>query len=87
LWEYLLSKAIPHHDELPDLMNVRDWTAKDISKLSAEDQQAWHKAQFEELEALKKCNVYELTDLPPGHKAIKNCWVFNLKSNGCKRPA
>jgi len=22
LWEYLLSKAISHHDELPDLMNV-----------------------------------------------------------------
>jgi len=22
LWEYLLSKAIPHHYELPDLMNV-----------------------------------------------------------------
>jgi len=22
LWEYLLSKTIPHHDEVPDLMNV-----------------------------------------------------------------
>jgi len=63
-------------------MNVRDWTTKDIGKLSAEDQQAWHKAQFEELEALKKRNVYELADLPPGCKAIKNCWVFDLKSNG-----
>jgi len=54
LWEYLLSKAIPHHDELPDPMNVQDWMTKDISKLSAKDQWAWHKAQFEELEALKK---------------------------------
>jgi len=53
LWEYLLSKAIPH-DEFPDPMNVQDWTSKDISKLSAKDQQAWCKAQFEELEALKK---------------------------------
>jgi len=86
LWEYLLSKAIiPHHDELPDLMNVRDWTTKDISKLSTEDQWAWCKAQFEELEALKKCNVYKLADLPPGHKAIKNCWGFDLKSDGCKK--
>jgi len=66
LWEYLLSKAISHHDELPDPMNVQDWTTKDISKLSAEDQRAWHKAQFEELEALKKRNIYELADLPPG---------------------
>jgi len=32
LWEYLLSKAIPHHDELPDPMNIQDWTTKDIGK-------------------------------------------------------
>jgi len=56
-----------------------------IGKPSAEDQQAWCKAQFEELEALKKHNVYELADLPPGCKAIKNRWVFNLKSNGHKK--
>jgi len=37
------------------------------------------------LEALKKHNVYELADLPPGHKAIKNCWVFDLKSDGHKK--
>ena len=87
MWEYLLSKAIPHYDELPDLMNVQDWMTKDISKLSAKDQCAWCKAQFEELEALKKCNVYELqvADLPPGHKAIKNRWVFDLKSDGQKK--
>jgi len=85
LWEYLLSKAIPHHNELPDPMNVRDWTTKDISKLSAKDQQAWCKAQFEELEALKKRNIYELADLPPGCKAIKNHWVFDLKSDGHKK--
>jgi len=47
-------------------MNVREWTHKDIGKLSAEDQRAWRKAQFEELEALKKRNVYELADLPHG---------------------
>jgi len=85
LWEYLLSKAIPHHNELPDPMNVQDWMAKDIGKLSAKDQWAWCKAQFEELEALKKHNVYELAHLPPGCKAIKNCWVFNLKSDGHKK--
>ena len=82
MWEYLLSKALPHHNELPDLMNVQDWTTKDISKPSAEDQWEWCKAQFEELEALKKHNVYKL---PPGHKAIKNHWVFDLKSDGCKK--
>jgi len=58
---------------------------KNISNLSAEDQWAWCKAQLEELEALKKHNVYKLADLPPGCKAIKNHWVFNLKSDGCKK--
>ena len=84
LWEYLLSKAISH-DESPDRMNVQDWTCKDINKLPADDQWAWSKAQLEELEALKKHNVYELADLPPGQKAVRNCWVFNLKSDGCKK--
>jgi len=37
------------------------------------------------LEALKKHNVYKLADLPPGHKAIKNHWVFDLKSDGRKK--
>ena len=41
---------------------------KVIGKLSAKDQWAWCKAQFEELEALKKCNVYELADLPSVHR-------------------
>jgi len=47
-------------------MYVCDWTDRDISKLLANQQQEWHKAQFEELEALKQQNVYEITDLPPG---------------------
>jgi len=58
---------------------------KYISKLSAEDQWAWCKAQFEKLEALKKRNIYKLADLPPGCKAIKNHWVFDLKSDGRKK--
>jgi len=81
-YTYLLGKAIPYDDGFPDPMYVRDWTTKDIGKLPADQQQEWHKAQFEELEALKKRNVYELTDLPPGRKAIKNRWVFDIKSDG-----
>ena len=65
-YNYLLSKAIPHHDEFPDPMYVRDWTRKDIGRLPADEQQAWRQAQFEELEALKKQNIYEFADLPPG---------------------
>ena len=82
LWEYLLSKAIPHFQALPDPTNVCGWTTKDIGKLPAKDQQAWCKAQFEELEAFKKCNVYKLADIPPSHKTIKNHWVFDSKFDG-----
>ena len=71
LWEYLLSKAIPHFQALPDPTNVCGWTTKDIEKLPAKDQQAWCKAQFEELEAFKKCNVYSLLIYPPAIRLSK----------------
>jgi hypothetical protein len=71
----LLSKAISAHDSLPDPSDVQDWTSKDLDCLPADQQKEWRQAQFEELEALNKQKVYELTDLPPGHKAIKNRWV------------
>ena len=81
----LLSKAISDHDSLPDPAYVRDWTAKDLDRLPADQQKEWRQAQFEELEALRKRNVYELTELPPGRKAIKNRWVFDIKSDGRKK--
>jgi len=68
----LLSKAISAHDSLPDPANIQDWTAKDLDRLPADQQKEWRQAQLEELEALNKQKVYELTDLPPGRKAIKN---------------
>ena len=81
----LLTKAIPYDDSLPDPANIRDWTARDLDRLPADQQKEWREAQFEELEALKKRNVYELTELPPGRKAIKNRWVFDIKSDGRKK--
>jgi len=81
----LLSKAISYHNNLPDPENVREWTDRDLDRLPADQQQEWRQAQFEELEALKKRNVYELTDLPPGRKAIKNRWTFNTKTDGRKK--
>ena len=81
----LLSKAISAHDSLPDPEYVRDWTSKDIDRLPADQQQEWRKAQFEELEALKRRNVFELTSLPPGRHTIKNRWTFDIKTDGRKR--
>lgn len=68
---YLISKAISD-GALPDSLDVCDWTIKDLNRLPADEKQAWTKAQLEELEALNRHNVYELADLPPGRKVIKN---------------
>jgi len=57
--------------------------AKDLDHLPADQQKEWQQAQFEELEALNKRKVYKLTDLPSSRKAIKNRWVFDIKSDGC----
>ena len=82
---YLLAKAIPPHDKLPNNINVRDWTFHDILQLPAAEQKEWKNACHEELESLRKRNVFELVKLPPGRKAIKNRWVFDIKSDGRKK--
>jgi hypothetical protein len=48
-------------------------------------QKEWKKACYEELESLRQRQVFELTELPPGRKAIKNRWVFDIKSDGRKK--
>jgi len=74
----LLSKAISYHNNLPDPENVREWTDRDLDRLPADQQQEWRQAQFEELEALKRRNVYELTDLPLALVALENWTVEAL---------
>jgi len=58
---------------------------KDIARLPSQLWEQWKKTCQEELEALHKCKVFELSDLPKGHKAIKNRWVFMTKSDGHKK--
>jgi len=83
---YLVNKAIPRHDnDLPSELNVQHWTFRDVLRLPAAKQKEWKDACHEELESLRKRNVYELVKLPPGRKAIKNRWVFAIKSDGRKR--
>ena len=60
-------------------------TYRDLDKIPQDDQKAWIDACMEELRALKKRDVYSIVDLPQGRKAIKNRWVFNIKSDGRKR--
>jgi hypothetical protein len=82
---FLLAKAVPPHDELPNTSNIRDWTFRHILRMPAMQQKEWKDACREELEALRKRNVFELVKLPHGRKAIKNRWVFDIKTDGRKR--
>src|SRR5260221_13458745 len=83
---YLVNKAIPRHDnDLPSELNVQNWTFRDILHLPAAKQKQWKDACYKELESLRKRNIYKLVQLPPGRKAIKNRWVFAIKSDGRKR--
>ena len=82
---FLLAKAVPPHDELPNPSNIRDWTLRDILRLPAAQQKEWKTACHEELDSLHKRKIFELYELPPGCKAVENQWVFDIKSDGRKK--
>ena len=85
LMNFLLAKAVPPHELLPNPANVRDWTFRDIMRMPEAQRKEWKDACREELESLNKRDVFELCKLPPGRKAIKNRWVFDIKSDGRKK--
>jgi len=83
--EYLLAQALPYNSSLPSKSNPREWTFRDIMRLPIADQKEWKTACQEELDSLRKRKVYELVELPPNRKAIKNRWVFDVKTDGRKK--
>jgi transposase InsO family protein len=82
---YLLAKAVPPDSDTLQTTPIREWTYKDILRLPEAQQKEWRTACHEELEALRKRNVFELVDLPKGRKLIKNRWVFDQKTDGRKK--
>jgi len=83
LLSFLLAKAIsPVADTTT---HPRDWGYKNIAHLPQFEQQEWQNACLEELEALKKRDVFELVPRPRGRKVIKNRWVFDVKTDGRKK--
>ena len=42
----------------------------------------WRTAMEEEMDSLKKNGTWTLTNLPPVSTAIKNRWIFKVKSEG-----
>jgi len=57
-------------------------TFKDVAKLPADSKKRWLESCLEKLKSLKDRDVYEIVDLSKGRKAVKNCWVFNIKPDG-----
>jgi hypothetical protein len=82
---YLLAKAVPPDESTTDVTPFREWTYRDILRLPEAQQREWKAACREELEALRRRDVFELVDLPKGRKLIKNRWVFDQKSDGRKK--
>jgi len=74
----LLALAVPTSDSQKNVPTHY----KDIACLPALQQQQWRATCQEELEALQKRQIYELVDLPPNHKVIRNRWVLNQKMDG-----
>ena len=53
----------------------------DVTRLPADIQKKWLESCLEELKSLKNRNIYEVVDLSMKRKVIKNCWIFNIKSD------
>ena len=88
LINFLLSAAVSSADakgKIPDVSKVHEWHFRDLMCLPKAVQEEWKTACKEELEALRQHNIFKLTDLPKGHKTIGCRWVFDIKSDGCKK--
>jgi len=72
---YLLTQAVSSD-------NIRNWSYRDILRLPKEEQLKWRHTCNDEIEAIKRRGIYEEVDLPIGHKALENRWVFDKKSDG-----
>ena len=65
--------------------NPKEWVFKDLACLPQLEQTEWQNACLQELEALRRHDVYELVLRPRGRKVIKNRCVFDVKTDGRKR--
>ena len=45
------------------------------------EKQCWIQAMEEEMNSLKKNDIYDLVEIPKGRKILRNKWVFKLKKD------
>ena len=51
-----------------------------IEAIETNDKEKWMQAMEEEIQSLKENQTYDLVKLPDGRRALKNKWVFKLKT-------
>jgi len=81
---YLCSKAVPLSKEASK-SNYCQWSYRDLLHLPESKRKQWFKACEVELDMLKQCKVFKVSDHHSRRKVIKNQWVFDEKSDGRKR--
>jgi Reverse transcriptase (RNA-dependent DNA polymerase) len=88
LINFLLRAGVSSADakgKIPEVSKVHEWHYRDLMCLPKAMQEEWKIACKEELEALRRRNIFKLTDLPKSRKTIGCRWVFDVKSDGCKK--
>lgn len=52
--------------------------------IKSPDSEQWERAMYEELDSLNRNHTWQLVELPEGHRAIRNKWIYRvkIKSNG-----
>ncbi|XP_042400889.1 uncharacterized protein LOC121990908 [Zingiber officinale] len=75
---------LKHHYEIEGhtyiISSIDEVEPKNIDEaLSCPSRDKWINTMEEEMELMKSNNVWELVEIPHGHKAIGNKWVLNIK--------
>jgi hypothetical protein len=83
LLSFLIAKAVSPTAEATT--DPKAWGYKNIARLPELEQKEWQNACLQELEALRRRDVYKLVPRPRGRKVIKNRWVFDVKTDGRKK--
>ncbi|KAI5315215.1 hypothetical protein L3X38_044391 [Prunus dulcis] len=65
-----------------DYVLLTDWGEPECYKeaLTNDQQDEWLKAMHEEMQSLHENHTYDLVNLPKGRRALKNKWVYRLKT-------
>ena len=84
-YQFPLGQSSLTNAKAPTKKSPEEWSYRDLARLNPQELELWRTTCNEELNALKKRDVFELVDRPTNRKTIKNCWVFNIKSDGRRK--